>query len=126
MERLAGLLPIPPDSTELGVALFYTRLMLFQQKALPRGAETYQKPKIRQLFKAFSDVRKSQFWLLSDRSPNAKVQGGAFCRTSLAKFKIRSFQRPHSGASISFGSLYVRVWRCLQISDLRRRGVDSK
>ena len=99
--------------------------MLFQQKALPRGAETYQKHKIRQLFKAFSNVRKSQFWLPSDRSQNAKVQGGAFCRTSPAKLKIRTFQRPHLGASISFGSLYVRVWRCLQISNLRRRWVGS-
>ena len=125
MERLAGLLLIPPDSTELGVALFYTRLLLFQQKAFPRGAVTYQKSKIHKLFKAFSDVRKYQFWLPSDRSQNAKVQGGAFCRTSPAKLKIRTFQRPHLGASISFGSLYVRVLRCLQISNLRRRWVGS-
>jgi len=99
--------------------------MLFQQKGLPRGAATYQALKIHQLFKAFSDVRKSQFLLPSDRSQNAKVQGGAFCRTSPAKLKIRTFQRPHLGASISFGSLYVRVWRCLQISNLRRRWVGS-
>ena len=99
--------------------------MLFQQKAPPRGAETYKKPKKRQLFKAFSDVIKSQFLLPSDRSQNAQVQGGAFCRTSLAKLKIRPFQRPHFGASASFGSLYVRVLRCLQISDLRRLGVGS-
>ena len=87
--------------------------------------ETYQKHKIRQLFKAFSNIRKSQFWLPSDRSQNAKVQGGAFCRTSPAKLKIRTFQRPHLGASISFGSLYVRVWRCLQISNLRNHWVGS-
>ena len=99
--------------------------MLFQQKNLPRGIGTYRQPKIRRLFKAFSNVRKSQFWLPSDRSPNAKVRGGAFCRTSPAKLKIRTFQRPDLGASISFGSLYVRVWRCLQISNLRRRWVGS-
>ena len=126
MERLAGLWQKSLDSTELGVELFYTRLMLFQQKADPRGAETYKKQNIRLLFKGLSDVQKSQFWTPSGRSQNAQVQGGAFCRTSPAKLKIRPFQRLHFGASTSFGSLYVRVLRCLQISDLRRRGVGSK
>ena len=124
MERFAGILQKSLGSTELGIAFFCTRLMLFQQKALPRGAETYKKPKIRQLVKAFSDVRKSQFWHPSDRSQNAKVQGGVFCNTSLAKLKIRQFQRPHLGASTSFGLLYVRVRR-LRISDLRSRWAGS-
>ena len=109
-----------------GAVLFYTRLTLFQQKASPRDTGTHQIYNIRQQNKAFSEGKESQFWLPSDRSQHAKVQGGAFCRTSPAKLKIRPLQMQHLGASASFGSLYVRFWRRLNICNWSRRWVGSK
>ena len=118
-----------PGPQNLDASKIAIKPMLLPQKELPRDVLRGVIMHFWLVFlRQIRTLNFSYFWHPSDRSKNAKVQGGNFCYTSPAKFKISSHWRRCLGASNSFRSLYVRFgdfWRPLQIRSWRRRWVDA-